>query len=38
MNARQLQEAFERLTGSRRVALLVVLLAVLVLFLLPFRS
>jgi hypothetical protein len=37
MNARQLQEAFERLAGSRRVALLVVLLALLILFLLPLR-
>jgi hypothetical protein len=38
MHARQFQEAFERLSGSRRVALLVVLLALLILFLLPFRS
>jgi hypothetical protein len=38
MHARQLQEAFERLAGSRRVVLLVVLLALLILFLLPFRS
>jgi hypothetical protein len=32
-----LQEAFERLAGSRRIALLVVLLALLILFLLPLR-
>jgi hypothetical protein len=37
VDPRQLQEAFERLAGSRRVAVLVVLLALLILFLLPLR-
>jgi hypothetical protein len=38
MNVRRFQEAFEHLAGSRRVMLLVVLLALLILFLLPFGS
>jgi hypothetical protein len=38
MSVRQLQEKFERLVGSRRVALIIVLAARLILFLLPFRS
>jgi hypothetical protein len=38
MDARRFQEEFERLAGSRRVVLLVVLLALLILFLLPLQS
>jgi hypothetical protein len=38
MNVRQVQERFERLAGSRRVVLIVVLAVLLVLFLLPFPS
>jgi hypothetical protein len=37
VTVRQLQEEFERLSGSRRVVALVVLVALLVLFLLPLR-
>jgi hypothetical protein len=38
MTVRQLQEKFERLVGSRRVVLIIVLAALLILFLLPLRS
>ena len=37
LTVRQLWEEFERLAGSRRVVALVVLVALLVLLLLPFR-